>query len=52
MGNARTKRRYGTLHPPGSTNDERNERNWRVVRYERDMFFATLAILKNRNPVV
>ena len=46
------KRRYGTLHPPGSANDERNERNWKVVRYERDMFFATLAILKNRNPVV
>ena len=52
MGNARTTRRYNTLNAPGSANDKRNERKWKVVGYERDMFFSTLAILKNRNPVV
>jgi len=52
MGNARTTRRYNTLHSPGSVNDKRNERKWKAVGYERDMFFSTLAILKNRNPVV
>jgi hypothetical protein len=52
MGNARTSRRHATLHSPGSANDKRNERKWKAVDYEREMFFSTLAILKNRNPVV
>ena len=52
MGHTRTTRPYNTLHSAGSTNDKRNERKWKVVGYERDMFFSTLAILKNRNPVV
>jgi hypothetical protein len=52
MGNARTPRRSSTLQSPGSANDKRNEQKWKVVGYERDMFFSTLALLKNRNPVV
>jgi hypothetical protein len=52
MGNARTPRRYSTLQSPGSANDKRNERKWKLVGYEREMFFSTLALLKNRNPVV
>ena len=52
MSNARTTRRYNTLNAPGSANDKRNERKWKVVGYECDMFFSTLALLKNRNPVV
>jgi hypothetical protein len=40
------------LQSPGSANDKTNERKWKVVGYERDMFFSTLALLKSRNPVV
>lgn len=52
MDNTKTRRLYGTWDSPGSANDQENERKWKVVGYERDMFFATLAMLKNRNPVV
>jgi hypothetical protein len=52
MGNARTPRRHNRLQSSGSANDKSNERKWKVVGYERDMFFSTLALLKNRSPVV
>jgi len=52
VGNARATRRYNTLHSRGSADDKRNERKCKVVGYERDMLLSTLAILKNRNPVV
>jgi hypothetical protein len=52
MGNTRTTRQHYTSHSPQSADDKRNEREWKVVGYERDMFFSTLSILKNRNPVV
>jgi hypothetical protein len=52
MDKTRTTLRYNASHSSGSANDKTNERKWKVVVYERDMLFFTLAILKNRNPVV
>jgi len=52
MDNTKTARLYSTWHSPGSANDLANAQKWKVVGYERDMFFATLAMLKNRTPVV
>jgi hypothetical protein len=52
MANTRTTRQSNTTHSSQSANDKRNEHEWKVVSYERDMFFSTLSILKNRNPVV
>ena len=52
MDNTKTTRLYSTWHSPGSANDLANARKWKAVGYERDMFFATLAMLKNRTPVV
>ena len=51
MDNTRTTR-LNTWQSPGSANDLANAQKWKVVGYERDMFFATLAMLKNRTPVV
>jgi hypothetical protein len=41
---ARTRRRHNRLQSSGSANDKSNERKWKVVGYERYMFFSTLAL--------
>jgi hypothetical protein len=37
------------LHSPGSANDKSNERKWKALGCERDMFFSTLGILKTES---